>query len=368
MTMNEVSIEITHDCALKCIYCSSSAEHPSPIGELSLDEVKSIIDEAKKCGAKEVSLSGGEPLLHPQIFEILKYAGDMGFKILLYTSGVIFNNSEECISVSEELWKRIKDFTRENIIVIFDLQGPNSEIVDRLMGVEGAFQIIEESINNAVKCGLECQAHMVPMVPNYKYIFSVADFAELKGLKKLSFLRFVPQGRGLENVDSLLLSPKQFYELQFILLRLLNDEKLGRRKMSFRLGHPIDFLFLISTCQEIKPCRGGKDAPLVLPNGDVHMCPAWKNLKHLKAGNIREKSLSDIWENSSFYKKFRKFASDPKEKIRGKCKDCPYLIYCKAGCTAQRILYNGHDVPFPDCMYLSPDPLCPFVTGMLRGV
>ena len=57
--MKELSIEITHDCALKCIYCSSSAEHPSPRGELSLDEVKSLINDAMSFGTKTISISGG---------------------------------------------------------------------------------------------------------------------------------------------------------------------------------------------------------------------------------------------------------------------------------------------------------------------
>ena len=91
--MREISIELTYDCDLRCIYCSSSAEHPSPIGELSFDEVKMILDEAKKCGAKIVSLSGGEPLLHPQFFDIIEYAKEKKYKILLYTSGIIFDNS-----------------------------------------------------------------------------------------------------------------------------------------------------------------------------------------------------------------------------------------------------------------------------------
>ncbi|MHA2327828.1 MAG: radical SAM protein [Candidatus Hodarchaeales archaeon] len=366
--MKEVSLEITHDCALKCIFCSSSADHPSPSGELSFKEIKSVLDYCRRNGATEVSISGGEPLLHPQFEKIIEYAHNKGYRILLYTSGVIIDKSDKYVSISKQMWRNILNLAEGNIIIIFDLQGPISEVADLLMGYDGAFSIIEKSIINAIECGAECQAHTVPMKANYNHIFSIADYAEKIGLTKISFLRFVPQGRSLENLPKLELSPKEFLELQFILLKLLKDERMKRRKIAIRLGHPIDFLFLIDSEEDITSCRGGTDAPLILPNGDVHMCPAWKNLEELKAGNIRKERFSYIWEKSQFYVEFRRFMSDPDKMIHGKCKYCPYLIYCKGGCTAQRILYNDSSISFPDCMYLSPDPLCPFIISMLRGI
>ena len=204
------------------------------------------------------------------------------------------------------------------------------------------------------------------MIPNFNYLFDIADFAEKIGLAKLSFLRFVPQGRGSENIKNLLLSPNQFIELQYIMLRLQNDSKERKRNLQFRLGDPINFTFLFDHSQPIIHCRGGIDAPLILPNGDVHMCPAWKNLQHLKAGNITEKSLITIWESSPFYMNFRKFIINARKQITGACKDCAWLIYCKGGCTAQRILFNGNNIPFPCCMNISPDPLCPLINNISR--
>ncbi len=365
--MKEISIELTHDCPMKCRYCSSSADHPSLSGELTLDEVKNILGEAAELNASILSISGGEPLIYHKIKEVLEFANKLNFNILLYTSGAIFTEKDKQISISVDYWNTIRSITKNQIKIIFGLQSSRSDIVDYLMDFNGAFNIIIQSIENAIESGLICEVHVSPMKSNYQDLPFLADFAEKLGVKKLSLLRFVPQGRGAKNVDALLLNPSEFIELQRIMLNLKREFKEGKRKIKFRFGHPIDFLFLFDEDYEITPCRGGTDAPLVLPNGDVHMCPAWKDMKHLKAGNIREQSFTEIWKSSKFFKEFRELIENP-NKIQGKCNNCIFLAKCKGGCTAQRILINGIDKKYPECMYQSPDPLCPILFKQnLRG-
>jgi len=94
------------------------------------------------------------------------------------------------------------------------------------------------------------------------------------------------------------------------------------------------------------------------------MCPAWKDLKTLKAGNVLiDEGLKNIWEKSDFYNEFRKSINNV-ELIDGLCKKCLLLDKCKGGCTAQRILlYDQLDISFPNVMYFSPDPMCPLVNN-----
>lgn len=357
--MKEVSIEITHDCALKCIFCSSSAEHPSPLGELSFEAIKSIIDDAVSCGATIVSISGGEPLLHKEIFPILTYCNELNLQIALYTSGVLFDKAEQRTAIDRLTWNRMHDLLQGNLTVIFDVQSCDVKNVEILNDVKNSFQIIIKSINNAIQENIACEIHVVPMKQNYKEILKILKFCKELGIKKVSFLRFVPQGRGVENIDKLSLSAEEFFELQGILYNAIKTFGAD----FIRLGHPIDFLFSVDSQCEITPCRGGTDAPLVLPNGDVHMCPAWKNLKKLKAGNIFSSGLKSVWETSDFYSKFREL-TEQTSLIKGPCKDCSLLPRCKGGCTAQRILlFDNLNIPFPEIMYLSPDPICPLLNN-----
>jgi len=115
---------------------------------------------------------------------------------------------------------------------------------------------------------------------------------------------------------------------------------------------------------EINPensgCLAGKSTCLIKPNGEVVPCPAFKQNMDYVAGNIKEKSLVDIWLNSEILKIFRTFNY---EKING-CMDCISLSTCQGGCTAQRILawgdyYTGSD---PACMKNAFDKLSNFGT------
>jgi len=357
--MQEVSIEITHDCALKCIFCSSSADHPSPLGELTFEAIKNIIDDAVACEATVVSLSGGEPLLHKDIFSIMDYCRQLNLQVVLYTSGVIFNESEQRVPVDLHIWKKIYNLLGDYFTAIFDFQSCNAKNAELLNDVENSFTIIIESIKNAISINIQCEIHFVPVKQNYTEIPDVLKFCKNIGIEKISFLRFVAQGRGAENIDKLNLATEDFFELQQILYTAINI--YGNNFI--RLGHPIDFLFCIDRHCKITSCRGGTDAPLILPDGSVHICPALKDLKSMQAGNIFDKRLKDIWETSDYYIEFRKSVNQP-SLIEGLCKSCSLLSQCKGGCTAQRILlFKQLNIPFPEVMYLSPDPVCPLVNN-----
>ena len=169
-------------------------------------------------------------------------------------------------------------------------------------------------------------------------------------------MRFVAQGRGEKNEEQLLLNAEEFLQLQ----KILHSIKVKYPDF-IRLGHPIDFLFAVDSKCEITHCRGGFDAPLILPNGNVHVCPAWKCFDDYVAGNIFEKNLIDIWNNSQYFINFRKIINES-QLISGLCSKCKFIDNCKGGCTAQRILsFKKLKFPFPDIMYTSPDQGCPLV-------
>ena len=351
--MTEVSIEITYDCPMRCIYCSSRASHPTRMGnELTCDEIAKILRDAwDKCGAEVFSISGGEPLVHPKFFEILDEANRIGYELKLYTSGAQFKQGTETVqAISTEYARRLVDYP--DMTVIFDLQGVRKETVNFLMGIENAYDIVWSAIKSAMDVGLPIEAHFVPTKPNWLELTELIDEAKLLGIRKLSILRFVPQGRGRDNQNSLALSTEQFRAMVNILYLA---KKLHPNLL--RIGHPMNFCFLLepSSKKEIAKCRGGYDAPLIKPDGRVDVCPAWKELpEQFAAGNIRKQSIDEIWYNSPLYQSFRRVNDAPEQFLKGKCLGCEYLTSCAARCTAQRILAHGdmYDTPDPMCWYL----------------
>ena len=198
------------------------------------------------------------------------------------------------------------------------------------------------------------------MRPNIKYLFETVDFLEDLGVSKVSFLRFVPQGRGRDKTRWEL-TKQQFKDLQYMLIKL--DEE--QRKINIRAGHPVDMRFLVDSKYPIRKCRGGANSPLIQwTEGDIPlmvMCPAYKDLKEYAAGNIDSShSLMDLWNNSEAYKIFRWFIYEEGYKeVVGACKDCPWLYQCRAGCTAARLIHNvPKGVQLIDAIKMSPDPMC----------
>ena len=90
-TFRELSIELTHKCALACIYCSSSADiHRT--AEIDIDRIKQVIAEVKQVfGVDTISLSGGETLLYSHFSDLYRFLSSEELRILIYTSGVRFD-------------------------------------------------------------------------------------------------------------------------------------------------------------------------------------------------------------------------------------------------------------------------------------
>jgi len=371
--MGEISIEITHDCGLNCRFCSSNARcisnNPTNNNNndqqlprtLSFSTIKKLLIEGRECGATDFSLSGGEPFVHPELWQIMDFAKSLGYRLLFYTSGSMVNNNHEIIPITDDTIKKLREYNR-NLVIIFDTQGCEEKEVDKLMGIDGAFENLTTSIKKCVDAGIRVESHFVPMRPNFKYLLETVDFLEDLGVSKVSFLRFVPQGRGAER-NRWELTKQQFKDLQYILIKL--EEEQERRKIKIRAGHPIDMRFLIDPRYPIRRCRGGMSAPLIQPleSGDplMVMCPGWKDLKEYAAGVVyKPNTLAQLWNDSETYRIFRWFIhGEGYKEVVGACRECPWLYRCRCGCLAARLLHNApKNLPLREAIKLSPDPLC----------
>jgi len=363
--MREVSIEITHECPLNCIYCSSEAGTPSPIAnEITEEDIIRVLNDAKKLKCEFFSISGGEPLQKEELLKkIMLSARELDYEILLYTCGIIKKNGI-FREIEGNLLKFFSDFISNKFKIIFNLQGHTSSLVEQINHSPNSFELIIRSIRNCVNIGIECEVHFVPLRINFDFIGDVIEYANGLGVKKISFLRFVRQGRAKQRND-LNLTKIQFFELQNLL-----DKFCDREDIEVRLGHPIDFLFTINSNKEIVTCPGCRESPLIYPNGEVHLCPAWKNFRTVIAGNIKRESIINIWK-SHYFNEFREFINKTYKDLKGFCSKCINLDRCKGKCTAQRMLsYYGDDTHpefhFPECLYVSPDPMCPLYNKFVK--
>ena len=344
----ELSIEVTNECTLACIHCSSGSTPKKLRNELTYKEHMALIEDARHIGATELSLSGGNPLLCHHLTKLIDRATELEYeRILIYTTGhshlghVIGN------------WPGIhRVLSNDKVTWIFSFHTTDVIVNDYIMGAHGATDSIISSMKWLIQQGQTVEVHMVPMKPNYRDIPSVRKFCANIGVKKLSLLRFVPQTRGKLNVDVLGMDKAEFIDMQLIIHKELQEES----STEVRLGCPIDFRHALGLVPEkTKMCHAGDDLILVRPNGDVHPCAAWKSLP--SDSNVRQSTISHIWHNSVTYQKIRWFKSEQPNGVAG-CGTCSRVKGCVTGCLAQRLHANGSQ-SLDDLWTGRGDPLCP---------
>lgn len=326
-----LNIELTNKCGLQCAHCSSSSSFDGT-DYIAPNRVLRLLNEGKELGANCLSISGGEPLLYPYLHEIIEYANSIGYTIRLYTSGIITKNGFELRSIDEET---LKSFVGKIDTIIFSLHSHLATIHDGITGKKGSFDLTTEAIRAAIKIGLITEIHTVPMSINYKDIPSLISLAEDIGVRQVSFLRLVPQGRCVDNPHLMMnaTETKQF-------VGILN--KIYSPVLELRKGAPFKCLFI----EEAGECSAGKDKILISPDGSVHPCEAFKfSSSH---SNINTQSLSHIWSEDSMLNQIRLLDISQ----INKCNDCGNLYVCHGGCPGQRYLEYG-------TIKCGPDPLCP---------
>ena len=247
--VKDLCFEIIESCPNECKFCSSnSCIDKKQI--ISFDDFKRVIDYfITEGGIEELSLSGGEPFLHPDLFKMVEYAKSFGIRTVIFTSGIKKSKplKEEIIEFytnemntklkeiekyepwNDRLKNNIKKYyskfispsnfshiTKEDLLrlknigldkIVFDYQAYEIETDEFLMGRNSQKHIyLLDSLMNASIIGIEADVHFIPMKPNYKQIFDILEMLEIAEIPNISILNFVPQGRGLENKSELLLT------------------------------------------------------------------------------------------------------------------------------------------------------------------
>lgn len=305
--MKQLTLEITQKCMNNCLHCSSLASLNS-CNELKLEVLLRIIKEAQELKIEEICISGGEPFLHKDLVEIVKCIKDNKIKAFIYTSGLSLDKFGNVVSLDKEVLKSLKSIDK----IIFNLPAISESIYDKFMGTKGYQKLVFESIKKTKELGIYTEVHFVPTKVNINEIEKVLDFCEEHKIDKLSFLRFIPHGRGLYNRKELELSESETDTLKI---------KLGKLESRVvRVGIPLE--------QEKKCCYAVKDKLVIRYDGKVFGCEAFKNknlAKDDEVDSIYDKSLNDIYVNSEHLKLEREFIKKRLEKM-GCCENCPIQV------------------------------------------
>lgn len=296
MKLNEITIEITQQCPNQCVYCSSLSCHNKTIC-LTTEKILEVVDDAVALGCGSISLSGGEPFLHQGLVQIVNHIAKHGVLCFVYTSGICFDNGTPR-SIPEELLDELRGKVAKYVV---NVEATDEATYDKIMGTAfHGFAMMKQFITDAVSLGEMVEAHFVPMKLNYHQIPSVVEMCNELGVSRVSFLRFVAQGRGLKNVEQLLLGKEESIEAKRLMNQCATNNAAG-----VRLGIPF-----ADCCHRVN-CQTGTAKLNIRYDGNVYPCEAFKNdqleqIISVSVDNVNKEPLKKIYSNSQYLDGVRK--------------------------------------------------------------
>lgn len=340
--LREFKVEVTYRCTLNCVHCSSDAR-PSNSLEMSLADCVRILREAASLGAKEVALSGGEPMDWLGISDAVSTAVSLGLKTTVYTSGNATDFADKARTLRQIGVERF----------VFSLFGGTDATHERVTRIAGSFRATCQAVQSARQAGLEAEIHFVPMTTNYRELAGIAALAKRCGAHKVSVLRLVPQGRAA------LLKERVLNRVQNLELRQAIQD-LRQSGFNIRVGSPYNFLMLND-----KPgCWAAIDRIIIGPDLRFYPCDAFKRMDATQVAGTEQwsdlsvASVADCWEKSPYLQAVRAYLMSDFE---DPCASCGYLERCVSGCLAQKAVVDGSLTKRPD-----PDCLGPSFAGRSR--
>jgi radical SAM protein with 4Fe4S-binding SPASM domain len=342
-----ISWNLTKKCNLRCEHCYIAAGRISKQearDELSTEECFAVIDQLCEVNPEALLiLTGGEPLLRKDVFQIAAYAGERGLWVVVGTNGVL---------VTEELCSRIIDAGIKGVSLSLDSLDPLAH--DRFRGVEGAWNNTIEGSAVLRRAGLPFIVQTTIGAHNADELLDLARLAHRLGARVFNLYFLVPTGRGAYISD---ITPQRYEETLQRLIEIQGEfagEMLVNAKCAPHYqrvlyerdpGSP----FLKSFSAGAGGCPAGTHYVGIRPNGDVTPCPYLP----VYGGNLRETSFREIWERSEVFTAIR-----ARNGLGGRCGACEFAGVC-GGCRARAYGASGD--------YMAEDPWCVYEPGVHGG-
>jgi radical SAM protein with 4Fe4S-binding SPASM domain len=325
---NVILLEVTQKCNLNCKYCSAYSMRGMEFGQdLTLEEEKLLIDSISSWykGSRPplLLLTGGEPLMRDDIYELIEYAGRKGLLTGLATNGTL---------LTEKAAGRLKEAGIYRVAI--DLDGASEEVHNSL---RGEFKEAIRGIEHCKAHGLSLQVNSMITNVNKNEMANILQLAETLGVDAWHVFFLVPVKQFNEDY---MLSPEE-YEKSLRWLASVRDEA----KIEVAATCAPQYLRFFGEVTRGKwrvarGCSAGISFVYLSHKGNVYPCDHLPVL----AGNIRERDFKDIWDDSEVFQNLRDFSQ-----LKGKCGNCEYKDIC-GGCRARAYFDYGD--------YLQEDPAC----------
>jgi len=338
---------MTQACNLACVHCRAGACPDADPEELSFEEGRSLIDGIAEVGKPILIMTGGEPLLRRDFFELARYGMETGLRVVLATNGVL---------VTSDVAQRIADVGIARVSISLD--GPGAGDHDSFRRVDGAFDASLRGIGNLRDAGVSLQINTTLTTRNRGQLPQIMRLAEDLGADAFHVFLLVPTGRAREMAGQEM-GPEEYEESLEEFYRLGRESKLETkatcapqyyrimRQQAKKEGLEVNEQ-TFGLHARTRGCLGGLSFVFVSHKGELQPCGYFD----VQAGSVRRTGFAELWKNAPLFKDLRNFRG-----LEGKCGKCDYLRFC-GGCRARAYERTGN--------YMAEEPYCAYQPPALR--
>jgi radical SAM protein with 4Fe4S-binding SPASM domain len=330
-----IALELTRRCVLSCRICRAAAVGAGQAAEdeLAGDEWRRLIDNIASIWRPMVILTGGEPLLRPDVYAIAAHAAAKGLRVVLATCGAPLDDAAA---------RRLIDSGVTAISISLD--GARAPSHDAFRGQEGAFAAAMRGIESAKRAGLAFQINTTVTRDNRDELPAILELAARLGAKTFNPFLFVPAGHGRRMADRTLAAAEYEQVLSWL------AQRQDRGGIPIRVTCAPHYQRILRQQGKVpaeatavrQGCLGGQSFAFVSHCGKVQAC----GFLEVECGDVRQGGydFQKIWRTSPVFLALR----DP-ARYRGRCGACEFLVVC-GGCRGRAMATSGD--------YLGEEPLC----------
>ncbi len=313
-------------CNLKCVHCYSHSRDREYSGELTTREGRALLEDLASFGSPVILFSGGEPLMRPDLLELIAHARSLGLRAVISTNGTLISSS----TASE-----LKSLGLSYVGISLD---GLRETHDKFRGTKGAFDMAMDGLRACQEAGIKVGLRFTINSRNVQDIPAIFRMLRDDNIPRVCFYHLVYSGRGskLMREDLTHAQTRETVDLLIDLTKELFED--GLKKEVLTVDNHADGVYVYLRLLKEDPERARNVLELLKMNGGNSSgngigCVSWDGsvyadqfLRHYSFGNVRERPFSEIWTDLSNPLMAR--LKDKKKHVKGRCARCRYLDLC----------------------------------------
>ena len=347
-----IAWEVTRACAYACVHCRADAMHHRDPNELSTDEAKKLIDDLTGFGSPILIFTGGDPMMRPDLAELISYATERGLRCSLTPTATALPTVKRLEEVRDAGIRRIA----------LSLDAPRAQVHDDFRKVPGSWQRTMDILHRAQEAGISVQVNTTVAKHNIDILEEMVPFIEEVQAVQWSVFFLVPTGRAMieqmvsaeehERTFNWLYDLSQVapFDIKATAAQMYRRVAIQRKRAEQGADKPVTFQsagfqYEDGLHRPVKGVNDGNGFMFISHIGEIQP----SGFLPVTAGMVRDNNIVDVYRNHEIFTNLRDYS-----KLKGVCHDCEFREVC-GGQRGRAYGVTGD--------YMESDPACVLVAN-----